>query len=317
MTDPDLFILSLGLDPDAGLQRDLSSAFPLSRVTLVAPPTPDGVPAWCPEPVIAATPPPKGEAARSLTFGMLRDEKWALQDFLPTPREVSEIYPTRAEMQLLRGLRLARLGMSVLGVLVLAWFALGMVDIVRSDAWTFNPDQANIIKSRLNNLTTERQKSEHWDNLLDDRSKAWTSMELLSRLFPEHCGVLVKSFAHTVRAETAPGQAKIGFVKEWKITGFARDEAVDRLNTLNTQEGITLQFSEIARVTGNPAFNPAARTRSLAVNVRTQENNTFKPLPVEETFEADEASYPFNFDLTSTQRFEGTDPLAVNVSKAH
>ena len=60
-----------------------------------------------------------------------------------------------------------------------------------------------------------------------------------------------------------------------------------------------------------------ARTRSLAVNVRTQENNTFKPLPVEETFDTDESSYPFNFDLTITQRFEGTDPLAVNVSKAH
>ena len=317
LIDPDLFILSLGLDLDAGLHRELSSAFPLSRVTIVAAPTPDGVPAWCPEPVIAATPPPKGESARSLTFGILRDEKWALQDFLPTPKEIAEVYPTRAEMQLLRGLRLARFGLCVLGVLVLAWCALGIVDIVRSDAWTFDPGQANIIKSRLNNLTTERQKSQHWDNLLEDRSKAWTSMELLSRLFPERCGVLVKSFAHTVRADTAPGQAKIGFVKEWKITGLARDEAVDRLNTLNTQEGITSQFSDLARVTGNPAFNPAARTRSLAVNVRTQENNTFKPLPVEETFDTDESSYPFNFDLTITQRFEGTDPMAINVSKVN
>ena len=317
LIDPDLFILCLGLDLDPGLHRELSSAFPLSRVAIVAPPIPDGVPTWCPEPVIAATPPPKGEAARSLTFSILRDEKWALQDFLPTPKEIAEIYPTRAEMQLMRGLRLARLGLCVLGVLVLVWFAFGIVDIVRSDAWTFDPGQAGIIKSRLNNLTTERQKSEHWDNLLEDRSKAWTSMELLSRLFPEHCGVLVKGFTHSVRAETAPGQAKIGFVKEWKITGFARDEAVDRLNTLNTQEGITSQFSEIARVTGNPAFNPVARTRSLAVNVRTQENNTFKPLPIDETFDTDESSYPFNFDLTITQRFEGTDPLAVNVSKVH
>jgi len=317
LIDPDLFILSLGMELDTGLLSELSSAFPLCRVAIVAPQTPDSVPAWCPEPVIAAIQPPKGEAARSLTFSILRDEKWALQDFLPTPKEVGEIYPTRAEMQLMRGLRLARRGLCVLGVLVLAWFALGIADIVRSDAWTFNPAQASIIQSRLSNLTTERQKSEHWDNLLEDRSKAWTSMELLSRLFPEHCGVLIKGFAHTVRAESAPGQAKIGFVKEWKITGFARDEAVDRLNTLNTQEGITSQFGELARVTGNPAFNPAVRTRSLAVNVRTQENNTFKPLPVEETFDTDESSYPFNFDLTITQRFEGTDPLAVNVSKAH
>ncbi len=316
LTDPDLFILSLGLDLDPDLHRDLCSAFPLSQVTIISPPPPDGVPAWCPEPVIAATPVPKGEGAGSLSFGILRDEKWALQDFLPTPKEIGEIYPTRAEMQLLRGLRLGRLGLAVLTVLVLAWCALGIVNIVRSDAWTFDPGQANVIKSRLNNLTTERQKSEHWDNLLEDRSKAWTSMELLSRLFPEHCGVLVKSFTHIVRADTAPGQAKIGFVKEWKITGLARDDAVDRLNTINTQEGITAQFSELARVTGTQAFNPAVRTRSLAVNIRTQENNTFKPLPVEETFDTDESSYPFNFDLTITQRFEGTDPLAINVSRA-
>ncbi len=315
LADPDLFVLSLGLDLDPGLHRDLSSAFPLSRVVAVTPPTPDEIPDWCPEPVIVAPSTTKGEPARSLTFSILRDEKWALQDFLPTPREVVEIYPTRAEMILLRGLRLARLSIYSIVVLVVAWFALGIVSILRSDAWTFDPSQANYIKGRLTNLTAERKKNEHWDNLLEDRSKAWASMELLSRLFPERCGVLVKNFTHTVRAETAPGQAKIGFVKEWKITGLARDEAVDRLNTLNTQEGITAQFSEIARITGNVAFNPTVRTRNLAVNVRTQENNAFKPLPIEETFDTDESSYPFNFDLTITQRFEATDPLAIQVSK--
>ncbi len=316
LTDPDIFILTLGLDLDPGLQGELSSAFPLSRVTLVTPPMPQGIPAWCPEPVIATTPQPKGEPARSLTFGILRDEKWALQDFLPTPKEVIEIYPSRAEMMLLRGLRLGRLGLFAVGVLVLVWIALGILDIVRSAAWTFNPSEASFVKGRLSNLTNERQKSQHWDNLLEDRSKAWTSMELLSRLFPERCGVLVKSFAHTVRADTAPGQAKIGFVKEWKITGLARDEAVDHLNVLNTQDGIAAQFNEIARVTGNPAFNPALRTRSLAVNVRTQENGSFKLQPLDETYDIDESSYPFNFDLTITQRFEATDPMAITVSKA-
>jgi len=31
---------------------------------------------------------------------------------------------------------------------------------------------------------------------------------------------------------------------------------------------------------------------------------------------SDESSYPFTFDLTSTQRFEATDPMALNVPKA-
>jgi len=316
LIDPDLFILTLGQDLAPGLHADLSSGFPVSRVIVVTPPTPDDIPAWCPEPVIAATPPPKGETPRSLTFGILRGEKWALQDFLPTPKDVVEIYPTRSEMQLLRGLRLARLCLFAAVVLILAWFALGIFEVIRRDEWAFDPNQAEVVKTRLAKLTAEGKKSEHWDNLLADRSKAWTSMELLCRLFPEHAGFLVKTFVHTVRPDAAPGQAKVGFVKEWKISGLARDEAVDRLNSLNTQEGISARFNEVARVTGNPAFNPLLGNRSLAVNVRTQENSSFKPLPAEETFDTDETSYPFNFDLTITQRFEATDPMAINVTKA-
>jgi hypothetical protein len=49
--------------------------------------------------------------------------------------------------------------------------------------------------------------------------------------------------------------------------------------------------------------------------VRTQENSGFKPTPPEETSATDETSYPFTFDLTITQRFEATDPLAINVPK--
>ena len=316
LIEPDLFILPLSLDLDPSLNCYLSNAFPLSRVAMVTYSTPEVIPTWCPEPVIAATSPSKDELAPSLTFSTFRSEKWALQDFLPSDRALIEVYPSRAEMLLLRGLRLARMSLYTLTVLMLAWVVFGIVDIFCSDAWAFDPNQANVIKGRLGNLTNQYQKNEHWDNLLADRSKAWTSMELLSRLFPEHCGVLVKNFVHTVRPESAPGQTKIGFIKEWRITGLARDEAVDRLNTLNTQDGIAALFGEIARVTANPAFNPTVRTRSLAINVRTQENSGFKPLPVEETFDTDESTYPFNFDLTITQRFEATDPLSLNVSKS-
>jgi len=316
LKDPDLFILPLGLSLDPGLHRNLCGAFPQCRVAIVTSPTPEVIPNWCLEPLIAAIQPNNNELTNSLTFRTFRSEKWALQDFLPPTREVVEVHPTRVEMQLLRGLRLARMAFCVLTLTMLAWFALGIVNIIRSDAWAFDPNQAGVIKNRLSNLTRERQKSEHWDNLLADRSKAWTSMELLSRLFPEHCGVLLKSFAHTVRPESPPTQTKIGFVKEWRITGLAHDEAVDHLNTLNTQEGIAAQFSEVARVTSNSAYSPTARTRSLAINVRTQENSSFKPLPAEETIDTDESTYPFIFDLTITQRFEGTDPLAINIDKA-
>ena len=140
-------------------------------------------------------------------------------------------------------------------------------------------------------------------------------MEALARLFPENGGMLVKNYAHSAKPDSAPGQAKVGFIKEWKITGYARDEALETLNTLNTREGIAAFFTEIARITGSAAMTPNIGNRNLSVNVRTQENNTFKPIPLEETSVSDESTYPFTFDLTITQRFEATDPMAITVSK--
>jgi hypothetical protein len=141
-------------------------------------------------------------------------------------------------------------------------------------------------------------------------------MESLSRMFPENGGMLVKTYTHVAKPDSTPGKAKVGFVKEWKITGFARDEALDYLNTINTREGISAHFSEMARITGNNAFNPGVGNRNLVVNVRTQENGGYKSIPREDASDSDESTYPFTFDLTITQRFEATDPMAINVTKA-
>jgi hypothetical protein len=247
---------------------------------------------------------------------MLRKEKWAYQDFLPTSREIAEIYPDITEMKLLRALRLARVAVIFITLLSLAYLGMGVMELVRREEWQLSTVETDTIKSRLAKLTSERKKIEHWDNLLSDRSKAWVAMEALARMFPANGGMLVKSYSHDSKPETTPGQAKVGFVKEWKITGYARDEALDYLNTLNTREGITAHFADVSKITGNDAFNPDVGNRNISVNVRTQENGGYKPIPLEESAIEDESTYPYTFDLTITQRFEATDPLAVNVPKA-
>ena len=279
--DPDLFLLPLGEEVDTTLEANLRITFTTSRVELVKQPVTDGVPAWCPEPVIATS--VAEPSITSHTFAILRADKWALQDFLPTPREIVEIYPSRSEMRLLRNLRLARVAVAAITILCLAYFVFGIVDLIRRPEWTFDPSQAEITKGRVAKLTTERKKADHWNNLLEDRSKAWTAMESLARMFPDNGGMLVKSFTHSSKPESTPGQAKVGFIKEWKITGCARDEALEYLNNLNTREGINAHFAEIARVTGNPAYSPTIGNRSINVNVRTQENTGFKPVPPEES----------------------------------
>jgi hypothetical protein len=315
--DPDLFLLRLGAQVDNTLDSDLRITFTTSRVEVISPKAVDGIPSWCPEPLIATL--PAASAAPSITshtFTVLVEEKWALQDFLPTPREVVEIFPSRSEMRLLRMVRLAQVAVFAIAVLCIAYFAFSMVDLVRRPEWSFDPTQAEVTKGRLGKLGVERKKADHWNNLLEDRSKAWVSMESLSRMCPENGGILVKSYTHSTKPDSTPGKATVGFIKEWKITGHARDEALDYLNTLNTREGISAHFSEIFRLTGNSAYNPGVGNRTLVVNVRTQENSGFKPVPPESAIVTDESTYPFTFDLVITQRFEATDPMAVNVSKA-
>ena len=314
--DPDLFLVPLSQNLDTSLEPVLHSTFANCRIETLRLTATEGIPEWCPEPTIVTIPPTAPPTVTSHTFSILCDDQWAIQDFLPTPKEIVEIYPNRSEIRLLRIARYTGIALTVLTFLCLAYFAYGMIDLVRRPGWTFNPSQVNMMKSHLAKLVTERQKTVHWNNLLEDRSKAWTAMEALARIFPDNSGMLVKNYTHSAKPDSVPGQAKVGFIKEWKIIGFARDEALETLNTLNTREGIAACFSEIARSTGNSAFLPNTGNRSLTVNVRTQENNAFKPTPPEESNIADESTYPFTFDLTITQRFEATDPMALSVPKA-
>jgi len=254
--------------------------------------------------------------ASSATFTTLRDERWAAQDFLPLAPDRAQIYPLRVEMKMLRAARYARWGLIAVAIGVVGWTALGLIDTIRKPEWTFNDTEAQAGASRLSTLGVEQRRIKHWENLLDDRSKGWASMELLARLFPERSGFLVRTFSHTAHPETSPGQQQVGFVKEWRINGLAREEGLQRLADLNTREGVSAVFTEVARVSGNQAYRTDLPSRSIVVNIKTLENGSFKPVPPEAAMPEDESTYPFIFDLKITQRFEAADPMALLTSKA-
>ena len=317
--DPDLFILPLGANVDATVEEDLKRAFTLSRVEVIKQPETEGIPSWCPEPIMAVQAP--ATAARgtttSHTIQILRDEKWALQDFLPTPSEIAEIYPSRSDMRLLRILRLARVGVIGIAAVCAAYLGLQAMQLTLREEWKFDSTQAQAVQTKLTKLNQEKQRLDHWSNLLEDRSKAWMNMEAFSQMFPEKSGMLVKTYTHTVRPDsTAPGKATVGFVKVWKITGFARNEAKDYLEGINTREGISDYFTKVAQITGNSAYNQKIGNRNLSADVRTPENTAYNADSPASSNLADETSYPYSFEITITQRFEATDPMAINVAKA-
>lgn len=316
--EPSVMVLPLADGATDQVADDLRLAFPNSQVTLVdwaqspfsALPKPE--PIACHAKLAECTAPLAG----SVTFSSLRDEAWNLQDFLPPARELEERYPTRSEIKLLRAAGLAHLGIAAVALVGSALFTLKIFGIMRQPEWAFNATEAAATKQRFTGLGMERLRMEQWDNLLSDRSKAWPTMELLCRLFPERSGILLRSLAHTVRPDTTPGQARVGFVKEWRISGFAREESQDHLNRINSKEGINEIFSEVAHLTGNSAFKPDLQSRTIVVNLRTNENASFKPKPVEEIVDGDDTTYPFTFDLLISQRFESSDPMALSVIKA-
>lgn len=314
--DPDLYLLPLGESVDSSLAADLRVTFNQSKVEVLQVATPEAVRPWNPEPLFATQQVAQEGALDSLTFVMLRDERWALQDFLPAPIEEQQVYPSREEMRLLRAVRYARLAAILIALLMVVYLSFGIVRMLMQEEWFFKVENAQNIKTQLARLNVERSKEAHWSNLLADRSKAWVDLESLARLFPSAASVKVKNYSHSVKPESAAGQAEVGFIKEWRINGLARDEALERLNRLNTREGISAHFAEIARITGNEAYRLDIGSRSILVNVRTQENGAFKLNSVEDLTTTDDATYPYTFDLTITQRFEASDPLALKAAQA-
>jgi hypothetical protein len=319
--DPDLFLVPLGSNVDATLAADLQASFTSSRVEVVEQIPRERMPTWCPEPMIAVQSPLEVTTKTSLTFQILRQEKWALQNFLPTPPEIAEIYPSRSEIQLFRWVKVARVSVVLPALLAIGYFGYSAFEMSQRPESKFDAVQAAQTQTRLVNLTKEYTKIEHWNNLLEDRSKAFACMELFARMFPEKGGTLVKSFTYSAKPDAASGvviagAAKAGFSREWKITGLWRDSAKQALSKLNTQEGIAAHFSEIARITGNSAYDPLIGKREFTFSLPTQENSSYKPNgTVSEGF-TDETSYPNSFVLTITQQFDATDPLAIDLAKA-
>jgi hypothetical protein len=319
--DPDLFLVPLGSNVDATLAVDLQTSFTASRVEVVEQIPRERMPSWCPEPMIAVKAPLEKGFKESLTFQILREEKWALQDFLPTPSEIVEIYPSQSEIQLLRLVKFARVAIILPALIAIGYLGYTAFEMSQRPESRFDASQAAQTKARFVNLTKESTKIEHWNNLFEDRSKGWACMEWFSRMFPEKGGTLVKNFTYSSKGEASTGIAsaaktKAGFSREWKITGLARDAALQSLNKLNTQEGIVAHFAEIARITGNSAYDPLSKSRNLIINLKTQENSSYKISDNDPASLTAESSYPYSFDLTIIQRFDSTDPLAIDIAKA-
>lgn len=332
--NPDIYVIPLGETVDTALHENLRDANLSDNIELTQPSGLSEFPTWCLEPSISvalsSAPTPR---LTSHTFAILSNEKWALQDFLPPAPEDLEIFPRRSEMKLMKFFRLARVALFLATTMYLGWLSLDGVKILQSQEWWFDTSQTADTNTKLKNLNTELQRTEHWNNLLEDRAEAWVAMEDLSRMFQENSGLLIISYKHVVTADKAAAAQKAptnkkstggekatskgaGIVKEWQISGYASAEGYDFLNSINTREGIAAHFTEITNSTGNTAYDPNLGSRHITVNIPIRENSSYKPSARIDSAVNNTSTYPYIFDMTITQHFDPTDPMAIRMSKA-
>lgn len=316
--DPDIHILPLGDQVEPRITDDLRRFFPHSQIDTVHFPQVSPLPLWAPEPILCVSENPASGSSEvaNQTFGIVRKEGWFLQDFLSLSAHDQALLPSRNEIRLLRYLKITQRVMYAALLVLLVSMGLEVFGIIKKPEWKFNDTEAAVVQQKMKTLGAEKTQLEHWNMLLDDRAKGWATMEMAARLFPEKSGTMLKSFNLSLRTEPAPKQTKLGFVKEWKISGSARTESLDVINLLNSPEGIAAKFLELSKITGDTSFDPTPTTRSLMVSMKIQENPKFVARPVEDLVDSDPTTYSYNFELTITQRFEATDQLALPKNKA-
>lgn len=324
LPEPQIVYLSYLDAPDLPLMEELTRSFGPHRVSVVDWQqtqfhSSSTTPAFA-EPQFAVTPLTSATTtlAKSETFSSLAAEKWALQDFIPPSREELELYPSQKEVKLLKAARTARWGMLGLTGAVAAWCGLTMISALRDPAWSVSPNTSNTAKQKLTSLSQEQARFTHWDNLLGDRSKSWTSMELITRMFPENSGTQVQSIEYDLKPSTtkastpAPkpvkGQpappTKTGFVREWKISGTASEQALrELLPNLTNSESLSRIFQQTAEAINDPSFAPDPKFRSLSSSMSTTEASG-------------KSGGLYNFKLVIEQTFTSTDPLAPFTSIA-
>ncbi len=270
-----------------------------------------GVPELRPEMLVSIPTYASGQVSKG--FQQLFSERWALQNFLPVSPAVAALYPTQGEMKMLR---LSGLLKIVAAFALVGLFALGVfsaVKIVTDPAWSHNTQDTVAMKTRMAKATRDSQEFEHWENLLQERSKGWLGMELLARVFPENSGVKVITFRQNTRLDSTVKNKRVGFTREWLINGLANDKGIPLVDNLNSRESIKQLFEEIFKATGNAAFDTSVDGRGLTF-LLTRSRNPAYDKDNRKASPADRSGYAAVFDLKITQSFPSEDPLALSTS---
>ena len=243
------------------------------------------------------------------TFGSYQTEKWHSQDFLSASREELEMYPGEQDMKFLKignGLKVLA---AILLVSFIAYTGYNTWSKTKDPAWGYKTGKTS---ATVGALTKQMQEYEQWESLLKHRSKAWVSMELISRMAPNDGSVIFNNVAHKVTLQAGKKNAKkLGLKKVWSITGYMNEKGLNYLSNLSTREGVAELFQEVAVATGNSAYRTDTGKRDLTISLKQQTNSNAGNVGPK----TPGTTLKYSFNLVITQTFESDDEMAIAVVK--
>lgn len=270
----------------------------------------------CAEQISAGHLPMAGsESFRALWSG------WAIQSFMDTVK-LDTLYPSQ------RDLRLLQLSSWMIYLLVFALVSTGgygtysLFAAMNHPSWQLTPPQMKQTQDKLTKLQEEQKQINVTERLLRPRSRGWVTLEFLLQLFPEDSGVRLESFNYQMEASRPPLPASkgqkvefTGMARTWSLKGLVKPKALELLNNLNSQRGLSAFFQRVADATGDTSYTPDS-TRLLTVSLTQGRNPRYDSQagPADVTRDA-ALAYAFNFEATITQTISEKDPLALPTEK--
>jgi hypothetical protein len=250
---------------------------------------------------------------QTATFGALWSG-WAAQNFFDTDK-VDALYPSRADLRLLRA---SRLGVYLLVALVLGlggWSVYSLFKARGHPSWALMPEQVVATKTRNAKLLVERSQIDTTESLLLRRSQGWSALEMLLQLFPEGSDTRLQSFDYKITPAGAVARGKVGVTREWQFKGLGKPETMQLLSKLSSQRGLTAFFESLSESTGDKSFEPGP-TRQVKLTVSESRNPKFDPdsSPGERALDPDIA-YPYSFQAVVSQTLTESDILALPIAK--
>ncbi|SKA82350.1 hypothetical protein SAMN02745166_00897 [Prosthecobacter debontii] len=250
---------------------------------------------------------------------------WARQSFMDTGK-LDNLYPTQRDLRLLRFSSWLIYLMVFSLITTSGYGTYALFSAMNHPSWNLTPEDMQKTQAKHNLLLEEKRQIDITSRLLQPRSSGWVTLEFILQLFPEDSGVRLENFQYSAEAARqiatsrkskgkGPKADAVGITRTWTLKGLVKPKALELLNTLNSQRGLSSFFDRIADTTGDESYRTSP-TRQLTVSLTQSRNPRFNAEAAPGDLSRDATlAFPFNFEAIITQTMSEKDPLAMPLDK--